>query len=73
MAASRDGCVARFDGDLSRLNDSMRAGEDYGFAAAMPRTGAYIVGAGTSRVIGRNSGLIQASRYCSVWRTARAC
>ena len=47
MAASLDGCVARFDGDLSWLNDSMRAGEDYGFAETTARTGIYVVGART--------------------------
>jgi len=47
MAASLDGCVARFDGDLSWINDAMRAGEDYGFGEMMARTGAYVVGART--------------------------
>ena len=49
IAASLDGYIASTDGDLAWLNDSMRRGEDYGFAETMKRTGAYVMGAKTHR------------------------
>jgi dihydrofolate reductase len=49
MAASLDGYVATRNGDLSWLNQAMSSDEDYGFAATMKRTGAYIIGANTYR------------------------
>jgi dihydrofolate reductase len=49
MAASLDGYIASTTGDMAWLNDSMVAGEDYGFAETQERTGAYVIGANTYR------------------------
>src|SRR5687768_17484096 len=56
MAASLDGFIQSASGDLSWLNDAMAPGEDYGFAATEARTGAYVIGAGTYREMGRAAG-----------------
>ena len=47
MAVSLDGFIAAKNGDLSWLNSSMKAGEDYGLEKTLKRTGAYIIGANT--------------------------
>jgi dihydrofolate reductase len=52
MAASLDGYIQSPSGDLSWLNDAMAPGEDYGFADAEARTGAYVIGATTYREMG---------------------
>jgi dihydrofolate reductase len=51
MAMSPDGFIARNDGDLSWLNETMVKGEDYGFAESLRRTGLVIVGANTYRAM----------------------
>jgi dihydrofolate reductase len=56
MAASLDGFIQSASGDLSWLNDAMAPGEDYGFAETEARTGAYVIGAGTYREMGRSAG-----------------
>jgi dihydrofolate reductase len=56
MAASLDGFIRSPSGDLSWLDDAMAPGEDYGFAETEARTGAYVIGAGTYREMGRSGG-----------------
>jgi len=56
MAASLDGLIQSTSGDLSWLDDAMAPGEDYGFAQTEARTGAYVIGANTYRVMGRSAG-----------------
>jgi dihydrofolate reductase len=56
MAASLDGFIRSASGDLSWLNDAMAPGEDYGVAETEARTGAYVIGAGTYREMGRSGG-----------------
>jgi dihydrofolate reductase len=51
MAVSLDGYIRSENGDLSWLNDAMAKDEDYGFAAAELRTGAYVMGANTYREV----------------------
>ena len=58
MAASLDGFIRSASGDLSWLDDVMAPGEDYGFAETEPRTGAYVIGAGTYREMGRSGGRV---------------
>lgn len=56
VAASLDGYIASATGDLAWLNDALAHDEDYGFAETMQRTGAYVMGANTYRVIGGMGG-----------------
>jgi dihydrofolate reductase len=63
MAASLDGYIQSASGDLSWLNDTMAPGEDYGFAEAEARTGAYIIGANTYREMGGGTGGAKVPTY----------
>lgn len=49
MAASLDGCIAGPDGEMDWLMNALTKGEDYGFAATMQRSGAFVLGAETYR------------------------
>jgi len=47
FALSLDGYIASASRDLAWLNNALARDEDYGFAATMQRTGAYVIGANT--------------------------